>query len=108
MAIEFRRIIQRGLQNPTDFFRAIIHLPKLIRLYWRLMFDSRVPWSPKIVLLVALFYIVSPIDLLPDWLLPLLGYVDDLIILMFALRHFIMKCPKEVIEEHIAAIVRSR
>lgn len=108
MAIEFRRIIHRGLQNPTDFFRIMVHLPKLIRLYWRLMFDSRVPWFPKIVLLLALFYAVSPIDLLPDWLLPILGYVDDLIILIFALRYFITKCPKEAIEEHIAAIVRSR
>ncbi len=108
MAIRFRRIIHRGLQHPTDFFRIIINLPKLVRLYWRLLFDPRVPWSPKIVLLLALIYAVSPIDLVPDWTLPFLGYADDLIILIVALQYFIARCPQSVIDEHISAIEQNR
>lgn len=86
----------------------IAHLAKLVRLYWRLLLDIRVPWLPKIVLMLAMTYALSPIDLLPDWALPLVGYADDLIILIFALQYFIAKCPQLVIDEHISAIEQAR
>jgi len=38
--------------------------------------DRRVPWYAKIVVLVPLGYIASPLDLIPDWLL-FFGQIDD-------------------------------
>ncbi len=42
--------------------------------------DPRVPWTAKGVILLALGYALSPIDLIPDFI-PVLGYLDDLLIL---------------------------
>jgi len=104
MAIKFRRLVQKGLQLPTDFIRIILNLPKFVKLYYRLFNDRRVPLHLKLILILALVYVIAPIDLIPDWMLPLLGYVDDFIILIAALRYFLRKCPPEVIQEHVERI----
>lgn len=104
MAIKLGRIIQQGLQNPADFIRIILNLPKFIKLFYRLYQDRRVQLRLKIIPILALIYVVSPIDLIPDWLFPVFGYVDDLIILMAALRYFLKNCPPEVVREHVEKI----
>ena len=45
--------------------------------YLKLLFHKDTPWQAKLVLGAALLYLVSPFDLIPDWLLGL-GIVDDL------------------------------
>ena len=45
--------------------------------YLKLLFHRDTPWQAKLVLGAALVYLVSPFDLIPDWLLGL-GIVDDL------------------------------
>ncbi len=44
--------------------------------YLRLLFRKDTPWQAKLILAAALVYLVSPFDLLPDWLLGL-GIIDD-------------------------------
>ena len=46
---------------------------------WLAARDSRVPWYAKVVAGAVAAYALSPIDLIPDFI-PVLGYVDDLII----------------------------
>ncbi|UCE05962.1 MAG: DUF1232 domain-containing protein [bacterium] len=106
MAIKFGRLIQKGLQNPIDFFRIILNLPKFVKLYLRLFQDRRVPLHLKLMLILALVYVISPIDLIPDWLLPLFGHVDDLIILIATLRYFLRNCPPEAVQQHVERIER--
>jgi uncharacterized membrane protein YkvA (DUF1232 family) len=106
MAIKLWRLIQKGLQNPTDFFRIIFNLPKFIKLYYRLFQDRRVSIHLKVILILALVYIISPLDLIPDSLLPFFGYLDDLIILIAALRYFLKNSPPEVVKEHVEMIER--
>jgi uncharacterized membrane protein YkvA (DUF1232 family) len=106
MALKLSRIIQKGLQNQTDFIRIILNLPKFIKLYFRLFQDRRVQLHLKLILIFALSYLVSPIDLIPDWVLPLVGYADDLIVLFVALRYFLKNCPPEVVREHVERIER--
>jgi len=81
----------------------LIHLPNLVRLYWRLLRDPRVSIWPKALLVGALAYVVLPFDLVPD-ALPLLGEVDDVVILVAAAHWFIQWCPADVVREHVAAI----
>lgn len=60
--------------------------------------DSRTPLSAKIFAALTVAYALSPIDLIPDFI-PVLGYLDDLLILpalAAAAIHFI---PKDVMEE---------
>jgi uncharacterized membrane protein YkvA (DUF1232 family) len=42
--------------------------------------DSRTPWHAKLLVAGIVAYALSPIDLIPD-LVPVLGYVDDLIVI---------------------------
>lgn len=60
--------------------------------------DPRVPWYAKIIILLLLGYLVSPIDLIPDFI-PVIGYLDDLLILSFALYILLRLIPKEVFQE---------
>ncbi|MBC8208655.1 MAG: DUF1232 domain-containing protein [Desulfobulbaceae bacterium] len=48
-----------------------------IQYYGRLLLSSGTPWRVKLILLAALIYLMSPYDLLPDWILGL-GLVDDI------------------------------
>jgi len=74
------------------------------RLAWRLLRDRRVSWRAKAVLLGAVAYVILPVDFLPD-ILPLLGQVDDVLLLVFAWRLFLSLCPSEVVIEHARDIV---
>ena len=106
MAIKLNRLVQKGLQNPTDFIRIILNLPKFIKLYFRLFQDRRVQLHLKLILILGLVYFISPIDIIPDWVLPLVGHADDLIVLFAALRYFLKNCPPEVVREHVEKIER--
>ena len=54
-------------------------LPNLARLLARLVADPLLPRAAKIALAAAMVYLASPIDLIPDFV-PLVGYLDDLLI----------------------------
>src|SRR5215831_10516815 len=71
-----------SMRPPTDVshdrrstFEYLLHLPRLLRLYWRLLRDGRVSIWPKAMLLAAAAYVVLPFDFIPD-VVPLLGEVD--------------------------------
>ncbi|WP_238625095.1 YkvA family protein [Aggregatilinea lenta] len=65
----------------------------------RLLFDRRVGNGAKLIPLLVALYILSPIDLLPDVLLPF-GIMDDLGALVFGLQMFIHNAPPEVVAEY--------
>jgi uncharacterized membrane protein YkvA (DUF1232 family) len=44
---------------------------------WRFLRDPLAPKSSKIVSVLTLGYVVAPVDLIPDWILPVLGWCDD-------------------------------
>ncbi len=73
------------------------------RLAFRLLRDERVPTVVKLVVPAALLYVLSPIDLIPDFI-PGLGQVDDLMILLIGIMAFIKLCPSWVVAEHEASI----
>ncbi len=73
------------------------------RLSWALLRDRRVPVALKSIPLVALVYVVSPVDLIPD-VIPILGQLDDLGVLMMALTTFNRMAPPDVVEEHMARL----
>ena len=60
-------------------------LPDVLRLLKRLATDPRLPRRIRVVLIVLLAFIASPIDLIPDFI-PVLGYADDVIITVLVLR----------------------
>jgi len=54
-------------------------LPDLVRLISRLVGDPVLPRAAKIALGAAALYLLSPVDLIPDFI-PLVGYVDDVLL----------------------------
>lgn len=60
--------------------------------------DPRVPWYAKALAVVAVGYALSPIDLIPDFI-PVIGYLDDLIILPVAIIIAVRLIPHDVVVE---------
>lgn len=63
------------------------------------MMDKRTPWFGKIMIIITISYALSPIDLIPDFI-PVLGYLDDLIIIPLLLTASIKLIPKDVLAEN--------
>ena len=57
--------------------------------------DPRTGWYAKILPLLVLAYALSPIDLIPDFI-PVLGLVDDLLLLPLLILVAVVLIPKEV------------
>jgi uncharacterized membrane protein YkvA (DUF1232 family) len=81
-------------------------LPRILRfarLVWRLSFDKRVPIVLRLLLPLAIIYVISPIDLVRDTV-PILGRFDDLIVVALALLLLVKLSPREVVDEHNGVI----
>jgi len=66
--------------------------------------DNRTPWYAKVLIAVVIAYSLSPIDLIPDFV-PVLGYLDDLILIPLGISLAIKLVPKEIFAEarqHVA------
>src|SRR5207253_1922428 len=64
--------------------------------------DPRVPWQAKAVAICVAAYALSPIDLIPDFI-PVLGQLDELIILPLGILLVARMVPPDIIAEHRAA-----
>ncbi|MDZ7319394.1 MAG: DUF1232 domain-containing protein [candidate division KSB1 bacterium] len=106
MSIKLENLFDGRIQNPLDIIRFLAVLPKFIKLLYRLFRDARVQFHLKVMLILTLAYVVSPIDLIPDWILPIVGQVDDLIILIAGVRYFLRHCPPAIVNEHVLRIER--
>jgi uncharacterized membrane protein YkvA (DUF1232 family) len=73
-------------------------LPSCVTLLRRLRGDPRVPRSAKIALAIAALWVISPIDLIPEFL-PVIGPLDDVVIVALALRYAGRRVPESVLLE---------
>lgn len=73
--------------------------PAVLRLFGRLMTDARVSLLDRGLVAAVIAYVVSPWDLIPDFL-SIIGVVDDLFLLGVALDRLLMRAPAEAVEEH--------
>jgi uncharacterized membrane protein YkvA (DUF1232 family) len=68
--------------------------------------DPRTPWYAKALIFFVVAHTFSPIDLIPDFI-PILGYLDDLIITPLGLAFAIRMIPAEVLAEARANVATS-
>lgn len=78
---------------------VLLFLPNLVKLLYSLADDSRVPLKEKAILLGAAVYILSPLDFLPD-MIPIIGQVDDLLLLALILQRFINSVDRSIVLEY--------
>lgn len=92
---------QKSKNNPD----LLAQLWQNMVLSWRLMFDGRVTTTAKLIPVLMVAYILSPIDLIPDLLLPF-GVVDDIGALLLGFQLFIRSAPPDVVAEYRRRMAR--
>jgi uncharacterized membrane protein YkvA (DUF1232 family) len=87
--------------------RRVIKLPlrMKVRLAWRLFRERRIPLLARAIIPVVLLYLAMPLDIIPDFI-PVLGYLDDLVIVLVGVWALLRLRPRAVVEEHVAALER--
>jgi uncharacterized membrane protein YkvA (DUF1232 family) len=78
---------------------ALRLLPDLVRVLRRLAADRSVPAGVRVRLFLLLAYLLSPLDLVPDFL-PVIGYADDVIVVALVLRSVIRSAGPEPLRRH--------
>ena len=77
----------------------LMFLPNMLRLCGRLMTDSRVPRTEKLLLAGAIIYAISPLDFVPD-MIPFVGQIDDVYLIALTLLRLINRTDERVVREH--------
>jgi len=72
-----------------------------LKLIGRLMADRRVSFFLKLLPLASLAYLVSPVDLAPNVVLPVIGVLDDAAVLWIGTNLFVELCSPLIVKEHM-------
>jgi uncharacterized membrane protein YkvA (DUF1232 family) len=73
-----------------------------LRLVWAMLRDTRTPASAKLTAILALLYVISPVDLIPD-VLPILGWLDDGLI-----AYWLFKLAQRLLPADLLAALKER
>ena len=84
------------LTDPGKRLDFLDHVIRQVKLVWMLLRDKHVSMWTKAILPLALIYLVSPIDLIPDVFLGL-GQLDDLGVILLGMSLFVRLCPPDVV-----------
>jgi uncharacterized membrane protein YkvA (DUF1232 family) len=86
---------------PAGNFGALERIWEQLRLAWLLFGDNRVSLALKVLPVLAITYVISPLDLLPALLFRLLGILDDVAIFGLAIVIFNSLSPEDAVVEHL-------
>lgn len=78
---------------------AVRELPNFLRLLYGLVTDPRVETLDKLLVAGAVAYVLIPEDVFPDFI-PLIGEVDDVFVLVLAIRQLMKSAGHEIMLEH--------
>jgi uncharacterized membrane protein YkvA (DUF1232 family) len=88
-----------GLQVQRLAKDGLLLIPNLLKLLGRLLKDPRVPRRSKLIVAAAIGYAASPVDLIPEFI-PVVGVLDDVILVVYAINHLIERAGEEVVLSH--------
>jgi uncharacterized membrane protein YkvA (DUF1232 family) len=83
---------------PGPLRDVVVVLPAAATTLRKLWRHPAVPRRSKVVLLLALLWLLSPIDLVPEFI-PVIGPLDDVVVLALALRYAARRVPRPVLLE---------
>lgn len=83
---------------PTQLKDLAGFLPACVTTVRRLRRDPRVPRRAKVAVAFAGLWVLSPIDLIPEFL-PVIGPLDDVVVVALALRYAARRVPRAAVEE---------
>jgi uncharacterized membrane protein YkvA (DUF1232 family) len=77
----------------------VFALPDILKLLYKVVRDRRVPMLVRGGLIGVAAYLALPFDIVPDWL-PVLGQVDDVVVLTVGVRTLLRQVPEAIIRDH--------
>jgi uncharacterized membrane protein YkvA (DUF1232 family) len=90
MVLLARRLPPGTLRDAAEF------LPACVTTARRLRANQAVPRRAKVALLIAILWVLSPIDLIPEFL-PVIGPLDDVVVVVLLLRYAARAIPREAL-----------
>jgi len=103
----FGKILRMQMLTPTRIGGMVTHLPKFVRVFYRLMKDERVSLFAKAVPFLILFMMFTPPAIELDFV-PGIGEIDWVLAAYIALKLFVWLCPAAVVREHVAQIAHGQ
>jgi uncharacterized membrane protein YkvA (DUF1232 family) len=99
MVVVWGLLVALAARLPAGLLKDLAgFLPSCVTLARRLRADPRVPWQAKAAVILAALWVLSPVDLLPEFL-PVIGPLDDVVVVALALRFAARRVPREVLLE---------
>jgi uncharacterized membrane protein YkvA (DUF1232 family) len=86
--------------QPSGLRDMLLLLPDLTMLLYRLLRDERVAVGDKAIALAGIAYVLSPIDLMPEFLFGPLGLLDDLLVIAATLSRLLNHVHPDVVRSH--------
>ena len=86
-------------KNNTPYADILLLAPDLFHLLVKLTMDERVPSKEKAKFIGVIAYFISPIDLLPEFLLGPIGYLDDIALTAYVLNNYINATDAQIVRE---------
>lgn len=87
----------RGLD--ISLKEGMLLLPETIKLFWRLLRDRNTPRRARVGLLLVFLYLISPLDIVPDFI-PGLGLADEILVLALGMRFVVKHAGVEALDTH--------
>ncbi len=97
----WRAALRRPLPGASPDLRdALLVLPDLVVLVLRLLRDGRVRPGDKAIAVLGIAYVLSPIDVLPEFLFGPIGLLDDALILALTVSRLVNRVHPDVVRAH--------
>ena len=97
----WRAALRRPLPGASaDLRDALLALPDLVVLVLRLLRDARVRPGDKAIALLGVAYVLSPVDLMPEFLFGPVGLLDDALILALTVSRLVNRVHPDVVRGH--------
>jgi uncharacterized membrane protein YkvA (DUF1232 family) len=98
--VNLRRKIEDYLNKKNSKYTEYLLLaPDLFHLLVKLSLDPRVPSDKKAKFIAVIAYFISPLDLLPEFLLGPIGYLDDIALSAYVINQYINETDPQIVRE---------
>jgi len=77
----------------------LLFIPNLLWLLFGLLRDQRVSRADKAILAGTILYVISPLDLIPDFI-PFIGQVDDAYLIAISLLRLLNRAERDIVRDH--------
>ena len=101
-------LLRRFARPPQALLERIGRLPwrAKARLAVALFRDRRIPLRVRLVIPALVLYLAMPLDIIPDFI-PIIGQLDDVLVVLIGLRLLLRGLPEGLLEEHLTALEKS-